>query len=231
MRQHALHALEILQPPLPRCPGHGHPRQLFKAMARELWQATGAAHWALQAARGVEEFHYAWESVPYTMVSAAGSLRPATRPPIYITSEGSDAPESARSDDFVVPTVESGTTLDAATSSFGPFRLEGATQAGSTKSSSSVPEILGEAEEEQLAEGLTIAAQQRIALQRDYLRAGITTCPAGHKLQERGDRKASCDLCAGNIDKLSLCCDQCHWDVCQDCAALCDIPQSHFPAH
>ena len=41
---------------------------------------------------------------------------------------------------------------------------------------------------------------------------------AGHDLQEREDRTPSCDLCEEEINGVTLCCVQCIWDVCRECA-------------
>ena len=190
--------------------------------SRKIWAL--AARRALYVARRVERLHCTRESDSYAVVSAAGRLRPATRPAIYITSEGSDAPES-QSDDSVAPTIGSGTMLDVATSSFGPFRLEGTTQTGAAmRSSSGMLESLPQVEEEELelaGEGeVRVAAAQHIVLQRQLLRANIRTCPAGHELQEREDRTPSCDLCAEEINGVTLCCVQCDWDICQECVGL-----------
>ncbi|CAJ1390107.1 unnamed protein product [Effrenium voratum] len=125
LRQGALCVLEILQAPscvdLDVRDMYGlDAARLLEAMAAELQAAQAAAgaaqilaaRRALQAARRIEEFHYAQANVPSTLVAAAGRLRP-----FYITGEGSEAPESAQSNDFVAPTLESGTTLDAAATS------------------------------------------------------------------------------------------------------------------
>ncbi|CAJ1350638.1 unnamed protein product [Effrenium voratum] len=194
---------------------------------RKIWAL--AARRALYVAHRVERLHYSRESDSYAVVSAAGRSRPATRPPIYITSEGSDAPESAQSDDVVAPTIGSGTTLDVASSSFGPFRLEGTTQTGAAmRSSSGMLESLPQVEEEELelaGEGeVRVAAAQHIVLQRQLLRANIRTCPAGHELQELEDRPASCDLCEEEIKGVTLCCVQCYWDICRECAGLAGLP-------
>ncbi|CAJ1384399.1 unnamed protein product [Effrenium voratum] len=143
------------------------------------WAAAGGA--VAAAGRPAAEVRKAWALTAHRVLDIARRLEEEVR-----QAEASEAPDE-QSEAATLPTLESGTTLDVAATSF-------SLATSTARPSSSGPEIGRVDKELKQGEDWALAAAQHIALQREYLRAGIRTCPEGHELQEREGRTPSCHL-------------------------------------